>query len=68
MKIYHYSESTGALTGTGFADADPLNPGGWLLPAWATVLAPPPSRPGWLTFFDFSEQKWKQKKISEVTL
>lgn len=40
MKIYHYDES-GNLVGEGIADADPLQPGEWLIPAQATAIKPP---------------------------
>lgn len=37
---YNYNPSTGAYTGTGYAYADPLGDG-YLLPASATLIAPP---------------------------
>lgn len=40
MKIYHYDHD-GQLIGEGLADADPLEPGNWLIPAQATTVAPP---------------------------
>lgn len=41
MKIYHYHFLNGGLTGTGLADPDPLVPGNWLIPAYATTVEPP---------------------------
>jgi hypothetical protein len=40
MKIYHYTEG-GHLVGEGVADACPLEPGAWLVPAQATTEKPP---------------------------
>lgn len=40
--IYCYHASTGELLETAIADPDPLNPTNWLIPANATVDAPPP--------------------------
>lgn len=41
MKIYHNNQETGELIGEGLADVDPMNPGGWLIPAHATTTEPP---------------------------
>jgi hypothetical protein len=47
MKIYHYHPETGVLLGEGMADESPLEPGVWLIPAYATALKPPESPLGW---------------------
>lgn len=39
--VYHYHPRTGVLTGSGFADDNPLDPGNWLIPAHATTDTPP---------------------------
>lgn len=39
--IYHLDPATGALTGMGYADPDPKDPGNWLIPAQATTETPP---------------------------
>lgn len=39
MDIYHYSEATGVYLGRSKAQADPMEPGRWLIPAWATSVA-----------------------------
>lgn len=41
MKIYHHDSETGLFIGEGLADADPLEPDNWLIPAQATTVAPP---------------------------
>ena len=41
MVIYHYHPSTGEHIGQGNADPDPLQPGKFLLPAFATADVPP---------------------------
>ena len=41
MKIFHYHPETGALLGEGTADPSPLEPGKWLVPAYATSEEPP---------------------------
>lgn len=41
MKIYHYHPDTGVYLGIGSADESPLEPGVWLIPAYATETMPP---------------------------
>ncbi|VWC26524.1 phage tail fiber assembly protein [Burkholderia pseudomultivorans] len=43
LRIYHYDFHTGAYIGQGEADPDPMNEGGWLIPAFATPEQPAPS-------------------------
>ena len=40
-KIYHYHSVSGELIGESFAEPDQLNPGTFLMPAFATETAPP---------------------------
>lgn len=44
-KIWNFDRLTGLLTGEGVADADPMSPGHWLIPASATDKAPPEPGP-----------------------
>jgi hypothetical protein len=39
--VYHVDPVTGLPLGTSEADASPLEPGEWLVPAYATLQAPP---------------------------
>lgn len=41
MNIYHYRPETKVFVGMTQADPDPLVEGGWLIPAYATPVAPP---------------------------
>lgn len=51
MLIHHYSQSTGEYLSSSQADADPRNDQRWLIPAWATVDAPPPRTPTTWPFY-----------------
>lgn len=46
MDIYNYDGATGAYLGKGQADVDPLNQEEWILPAFATTVAPPADSSG----------------------
>lgn len=46
MNIWTYDRESGALIGQEAADADPLTPGSYLIPAFATETAPPAAEAG----------------------
>jgi hypothetical protein len=46
MKIFHYHPKTGAFLSEGTADPSPLEPGKWLVPAYATATMPPAAQSG----------------------
>ena len=52
IKVYHYDHETGVYAGTSFEPNDPVtNPerlmdGDWLIPAFATTMAPPAEKEG----------------------
>lgn len=41
MKIYNYDNTTGDFISTGEADESPLEPGKYIVPAYATTIKPP---------------------------
>jgi hypothetical protein len=51
MRVFHYHPDTGALLGPGLADASPMEPGTFLVPAYATELEPPDVGPGQVAVF-----------------
>ncbi|RAI27876.1 hypothetical protein CH338_29785, partial [Rhodoplanes elegans] len=52
MQIWHHHPRSGELIAAGVADPDPLTEGAWLVPAFATAVAPPPAAPGTVAVFD----------------
>ena len=56
MDIYNYDRDTGYYVGISQADPDPLNEGGWLIPAYAVTVAPPQFPVGKIPQWDGS--KW----------
>jgi hypothetical protein len=60
MKVYHYDEKTGELLGDGDARPDPMEPGRWLIPAFATTVAPPEAQEGKMRCFDGSAWVYRE--------
>jgi hypothetical protein len=63
MKIYHYHPNTYEYLCDGVADADPLEQGGWLIPAHATTVAPLVSQEGKTVHFE--NEQWVYKDIPQ---
>ena len=61
MLVYHFDQVTGAHVGMSDADESPLEPGVFLIPSFATELAPPVAPEGQFAAFDGS--RWALKDI-----
>lgn len=66
MKIWNYSRETHELLGEGVADADPLEDGNWLVPAYATDVEPPSAADGKSRHFDPTVGVWSYQDIPQV--
>jgi hypothetical protein len=51
MEVYSFAPTTGEYVGTLAADPDPLAEGKWLVPAFATSIAPPAAAAGFVRVF-----------------
>lgn len=58
MKVYNYERKTGIYTSTSEADPDPMHPGQFLTPAYATHIEPPAPVAGMVAVFDRAAQRW----------
>lgn len=75
MDIFNYDPRTGAFTGASVADASPLEPGKFLVPAYA-VTVPPPQFPSgsvaawndasWVVLMDRRGQVWFNRAGQQV--
>jgi hypothetical protein len=54
MLVYHYDAATGEYLGTTMAQESPLETGVFLVPAYATVTAPPEATTGYACVWDGS--------------
>ncbi|PZU85219.1 MAG: hypothetical protein DI528_12855 [Shinella sp.] len=52
MNIYHYDQTSGQFTFAGFAMPNHRNPENPLVPAFATTIAPPDARDGFVRIFN----------------
>ena len=55
MNIYHYSPTTGEYLRMGYAKPDPLEPGRYLIPKYATTTAPPATGENEVAVFEGGE-------------
>jgi len=77
MQIWHYHPATGELLGAGTADADPMEPGRYAIPAHATGLEPPAGEAGkapvfvdeaWTSVADHRGETWWDAKGNPITV
>lgn len=57
MRIYNYHPKYGYYISTSYADESPLEPGVWLMPAYATEIEPPKCKNNQIQIFN--GVKWK---------
>jgi hypothetical protein len=62
LRIYNYNWATGEYAGDSMADENPLEPGNWIVPAYATTKALPDLEPGHRAMFDPETNDWRQEK------
>lgn len=58
MEIYNYNSSTFEYTGASLADECQIVPGDYLIPAYATIKAPPVVGENEICVFDEHNQEW----------
>ncbi|ATB03626.1 hypothetical protein VP03_12340 [Sinorhizobium meliloti] len=61
LTVYNYDPSTLEYTGASEADESPLEPGVYLIPAYATEIAPPEFIPGHI--FKWAGSEWVPEEI-----
>ena len=61
MDIWHHHPTTGRLLGAGVADPHPLEPGAWLIPAFAVAVPPPEPVEGYEIVWQ--ADAWVQREI-----
>jgi hypothetical protein len=61
MNIYHYNDQDGIYLASGVADESPLEPGVYLIPAFATTVEPPVFKDGERAVF--SNEAWTVEAI-----
>ena len=64
MIIFNYHPETGAYLGRGTADESPLEPGVWLIPAYATEVEPPAAPNGECAVW--AGDAWEVRQIPEA--
>lgn len=56
--IYNYHPDSRIFVGVADADPDPLTPGGFLMPAHSSLIAPPVAPEGQVAVFDTELEAW----------
>lgn len=56
--IYNFDHGNKIYLGAGTADADPLDPAGFLMPAFSTLVAPPTIPDGQVAVYDEDSKTW----------
>ncbi len=57
--VYQASFTTRECIGSSYADPSPLEPGVWLTPGMATLIAPPETDPGFAAVLDEDGETWQ---------
>jgi hypothetical protein len=64
MLVYNYDPDSREFVDASEADADPLTPGEFLIPAHATTIAPPDAHSFETPFFDLERNAWTLVDVS----
>jgi hypothetical protein len=68
MKVYNYNPDNKVYTFEEEADLDPLIPGRWLIPAYATIIKPPKVDDSQVAIFKEEEQEWEVEIIKQPSI
>lgn len=63
MLVHHYDQKTGIYISSSDADESPLEPGVFMVPAFATDAALPDEREGYNRVFDRETEEWSLELI-----
>lgn len=63
MLVHHFDRYTSAYSGSTEADANPEEPGKFLLPAFATFDVPPQPEPGTWPFWRTFAKGWNLENV-----
>ncbi len=63
MRIYYYDPNTGIYQGEDFADERFRGRGVFIIPPYATSIAPPDCNPGQAPFYNAKIKKWELRAL-----